>query len=72
MSSWTQADVDALQAALKGGVLSVRYDGPPAREVVYQSLPQMRALLAEMRQAVGAAAGRKPYRLASTRKGFGP
>lgn len=68
MSTWTQADVDALKAAVATGVLKVRYDGPPAREITYQDLSQMRSLLAEMRQAVNAA---NPFRRVSTRKGFG-
>lgn len=70
MSLWTQADIDALKAAIRTGVLSVKYDGPPAREVVYHSLSQMRELLAEMVQSVSTAAGGKRYRLAATRKGL--
>lgn len=68
---WTQDDVDKLKAAIASGVLSVSYDGPPKRTIVYQSLSDMRKLLAEMRAEVGAAAGtRRAFRLASTRKGF--
>lgn len=71
MATWTQADVDALKAAVASGVLSVRYDGPPGRTVTYQSLDAMRSLLAEMIAVVGDAAGtRTPYRFAATRKGF--
>ena len=41
--AWTQADVDALKAALKSGVLRVRYsDG---REVEYNNVDQMLRLL---------------------------
>lgn len=68
--TWTQADVDKLKAAVSSGVLSVTYNGPPARTVTYQGLPEMRALLGEMVAQVGNAAGtRKRYRLAATRKG---
>jgi len=70
MSTWTQADIDTLRAAVASGILTVRYDGPPKRELTYQSLAEMRSLLSEMQQAVAAAAGGKPYRFASTRKGL--
>lgn len=71
MATWTQTDVDNLRAAVASGVLSVRYDGPPGRTVVYQSLAEMRALLAEMISDVAGASGtRTTYRLAKTRKGF--
>lgn len=70
MATWTQADVDALKVSVASGVLSVRYDGPPARTITYHSLAEMRSLLASMQQDVAAAAGRTSYRLASTRKGL--
>lgn len=70
MSTWTQADVDALKLAIKSGIMRVRYDGPPAREMQYQTTKEMRALLAEMEQSVASAAGRKNVKLAATRKGF--
>lgn len=70
MSTWTQADVDALKAAVSTGVLSVRYDGPPARQITYQSLAEMRALLSEMVADVAVAGGRSSYVLAATRKGL--
>ena len=67
---WTQTDVDTLKAAIASGVLTVRYDGPPARQVTYQSLFEMRSLLAEMISNVKDAAGtRTGYRFASHRKG---
>ena len=70
MATWTQSDVDTLAAAIATGVLSVEYSGPPARRVQYHSLKEMRDLLAEMRAAVGDAAGtRQGYRRASM-KGF--
>ncbi len=71
MSIWVQADIDSLKAAVASGVLSVEYVGPPARRVTYQSLSEMRKLLAEMVAEVATSAGtRKPYRLAGTRDGF--
>ncbi len=69
MSIWTQADVDALKAAVGSGVLQVRYDGPPHRTVVYHSLREMRELLAAMVADVAASQGHESYRFASTRKG---
>jgi len=71
MATWTQVDVDALKAAVASGVLAVSYDGPPRRSVTYQSLEQMRALLAEMVSSVATAGGATvTYRLAATRKGL--
>lgn len=72
MATWSQADVDTLKAAVASGVLSVRYAGPPAREITYQSLAEMRKLLAEMVADVGAQTGARPsFRLAGFKKGFG-
>lgn len=67
---WTQADIDALKAAVASGLLSVSYAGPPARTMTYQSLAEMRALLAEMVATVAGTAGGTRYRLAATRKGL--
>ena len=64
---WTQADVDALKAAVANGVVEVEYHGPPRRRVVYQSLHAMRSLLAEMRREVE---GSVNHRKAIHRKGF--
>lgn len=69
MSFWTQADIDKLRAAIAGGVLSVRYDGPPARQVTYHSLAEMRDLLAEMRAEVNGAGASRTRRV-SYSKGF--
>lgn len=66
MALWTQSDIDSLKAAVASGVLTVTYAGPPARSKTYQSLSEMRALLAEMVASVG---GGPRYRLAATRKG---
>jgi hypothetical protein len=70
MPTWSQSDVDELKAAIRTGVQTVHYSGPPARTVTYQSLAEMRSLLAEMVAQVGNAAGtRKSRRLAAYRKG---
>lgn len=71
MALWVQADIDNLKAAISTGVLSVKYSGPPERTVVYQSLSEMRKLLAEMVAEVSGTAGtRQSYRKAATSKGF--
>lgn len=68
---WTQADIDSLRAAVASGVLTVSYNGPPARTITYQSLPEMRKLLAEMVGQVGDAAGtRTRVRYGTVKKGF--
>lgn len=64
---WTQDDIDRLRKAVASGALRVEYDGPPARSITYQSLSEMRALLAAMRREVN---GAPTYRLAATRKGL--
>lgn len=64
---WTQAEIDTLKAAIASGVLTVTYAGPPQRSVTYQSLTQMRALLAEMRRDVG---DYRRYRRVAHSKGF--
>lgn len=71
MATWTQAEIDSLKAAVASGVLSVSYDGPPRRTVVYQSLAAMRDLLSEMIADVATAAGtRVRTRYATHKKGF--
>ena len=65
--TWTQAEIDLLKAAVGSGVLTVKYAGPPAREITYQSLDAMRALLAEMNAQIG---GTTAFRRAAHRKGF--
>lgn len=64
---WTQADIDVLKAAIATGTLSVSYAGPPARSHTYQSLAEMRSLLAEMVRQVNPAT--ITYRLVKTCKG---
>lgn len=74
---WTDADIDKLKAAILAlgtgtSVLTVRYSGPPAREVTYQQqdLASMRDLLAFVRAEVRAATGtRRTYRHARIKKG---
>lgn len=68
MATWSQTDIDSLKAAVASGVLTVIFDGPPRREITYQSLRSMRDLLAEM---IGQVAGnaRTTYRLVATKKG---
>lgn len=69
---WTQSDIDKLKAAMALGVKKVVYDGPPKREQEFQSLSEMRDLLAEMRAEVDAASSSPSpvRRLAKTSKGF--
>lgn len=47
--AYTQADVDALKAAIATGALRVKFgSGPDSREVEYRSLSDMNATLATM------------------------
>lgn len=64
---WNQNDIDSLKAAVASGILTVRYDGPPGRTITYQSLGEMRSLLAEMQRSVTKAPN---YRLVQMKKGF--
>lgn len=64
---WTAEDIATLKKAVASGILSVTYAGPPARSITYQSLAEMRKLLAEM--TATSAAG-TPYRVVATRKGL--
>lgn len=72
MATWTQADIDRLKEAVSSGILTVRFDGPPGRTITYQSLPEMRSLLASMQQDVAeqTGQGRTTARLFSVKKGF--
>ena len=67
MAFWLQADIDALRTAIASGILTVSYDGPPKREITYQSLTAMRSLLAEMRSDVDEVV---KYRRTKHAKGF--
>ena len=73
--AWTQADADAVRAAivaLAGGtrVVTVSYAGPPARSVTYgdADLGQLRELLAEMERTARSA---PRFRRVAFKKGFG-
>jgi len=68
---WTQEDIDELKKAIRSGRLSVSYAGPPARAETFQSLAEMRALLAEMVKQVSGSTSSPPYRVAATKKGLG-
>ena len=48
-TSWTQADIEALEAAIKGGALRVRFEN---REIQYNSTSEMLKLLQSMKDAV--------------------
>jgi len=71
MTIWTESDMTALKTAIASGVQTVTYTGPPSRTITYQSLAEMRKLLADMQADVETTAGtRKPYRFAQSSKGF--
>ncbi len=53
-TSWTQADIAALETAMKGGTLSVQFGD---RRIQFQSITEMLKLRQEMMDAVAAAAG---------------
>jgi hypothetical protein len=69
-TSWTSADIAALEAAIKGGVLRVRFAD---REVQYHSMSEMLKLLSTMKEMVATAASGRRSRTsyASFRKGPG-
>jgi hypothetical protein len=47
--AYTQADIDALKAAIATGAKRVKFGaGPDARETEFRSLEEMRATLADM------------------------
>lgn len=64
---WTADDIAKLKDAIASGITTVSYAGPPARTITYQSLPEMRKLLAEM---TGQVNGRVRYRRVAFKKGF--
>lgn len=67
--AFARSDIDALEAAIATGALSVTFAGPPARSVTYRSLSEMCAVLAMMRRAVAESNGTPlpPYRVLTTR-----
>lgn len=56
--AWTQAEIDALKAAIATGVKSVTYTD---RTVVYHSLAEQMQALAAMEAEVNPSAGRTTY-----------
>ena len=68
-TSWTEADITALEAAIKGGTLRVRFGD---REVQYQSMGDMLKLLQTMKDAVAIAAGTDAGRTTYARFRKGP
>jgi hypothetical protein len=72
--AWTQADADAVRAAIVAlatgkRVVTVEYAGPPQRSVTYAAaqLPELQDLLGQMTASLNTAPG---YRIAVTRKGL--
>ncbi len=53
-TSWSQADIAALEAAMKYGALEVQFENQRVR---FQSLAEMLKLRREMADAIAAAAG---------------
>lgn len=39
--AFTASQLAALEAAIASGILSVRFDGPPARTITYQSMADL-------------------------------
>lgn len=68
--TWSEAEIAELRAAIASGVLTVSYSGPPSRTITYQSLSEMRALLADMVSSSETASGRTTYRRVVIQKGF--
>ena len=68
-TSWTQADITALEAAIKGGTLRVRFGD---REVQYQSMGDMLKLLQNMKDAVAIKEGTDASRTTYARFRKGP
>ena len=68
-TSWTEADVASLEAAIKGGTLRVRFGD---REVQYQSMADMLKLLQYMKDTVAVAAGTDTSRTTYARFRKGP
>ena len=65
--AWTQADVDALKAAIATGAKKVKYTD---REVEFQDTGAMMRALSAMEAEVNAAAGTARYTRLMPRKGF--
>lgn len=67
MADYTDDEINQLRRAIVSGVLEVEYDGPPKRRVRYQSLSEMRDLLASI-EGSSTTSGRVRYRLVRTNK----
>jgi hypothetical protein len=69
-TTWTQADVEALEAAiLKGAVIQQMPLGGGL--VTFRTLEEMRTLLAEIKRQVGQSAGTAPaFRVARFDRGY--
>ena len=65
-TSWTEADIASLEAAIKGGTLRVRFGD---REVQYQSMGEMLKLLQYMKDTVAAGTDTSRTTYARFRKG---
>jgi len=68
--AWTQEDIDKLKAAIATGVLTVVYDGPPRRQVTYQSTDSMLKALGAMQGEVDATAGTSSVIRTAYNRGF--
>ncbi len=68
-TSWTETDIAALEAAIKGGTLRVRFGD---REVQYQSTGEMLKLLQTMKDAVAIASSTAITRTTYARFRKGP
>lgn len=58
--AWTQSDIDALKAAMAQGIKRVRY---VSGEVEYQSVDDMRKVLADMQREVSPDSRRRVARV---------
>ena len=68
-TSWTEADIATLEAAIASGTTSVTFtSGGVSRSRTYQSTDAMLKALAVMKQQVRGNGG--SYRLAASRKGL--
>ncbi len=67
-TTWTEADIAALEKVAASGLLTVSYGGPPARSETFQSLDAIRKQIAIMKIAVRGAP--PTHRFAAFNKGF--
>ena len=57
--TYSQSQLDVLEAALASGALTVEYDG---RRVTYRSVAELKEAIAEVRTALDAASGKTRVR----------